>query len=54
MANKEKRWEDENTKIRISRERKELFRWNKNIFHSFWKTSFGENKKLIKNSGNKL
>ena len=32
MANKEKGREDGNTKIWISRERKELFRWNKNHF----------------------
>ena len=33
-----KRGEDRNTKIWISRERKEFFIWNKkNIFHSFWR-----------------
>ena len=32
MADKEKREEDENTKIWISRERKELFRWIKKHF----------------------
>ena len=32
MANKEKGSEDGNTKIWISRERKELFSWNKNTF----------------------
>ena len=35
-----KRGEDLNTKIWISREWKELFRWNKkNIFHSFWRAT---------------
>ena len=29
MTDKEKKGEDENTKTWISRERKELFRWNK-------------------------
>ena len=38
----EKRGEDENTKIRISRERKELFRWNKKHFSVFEGLSFGE------------
>ena len=33
----EKRTGDENTKIWISQERKELFRWNKKISHSFWR-----------------
>ena len=32
-----KRGEGGNTKIWISRERKELFRWNKNACHSFWR-----------------
>ena len=32
MADKEKRGEDENTKIWISREQKEFFRWNKKHF----------------------
>ena len=32
MADSEKRGEDEYTKIWISRERKELFRWNKKHF----------------------
>ena len=31
------RGEGENTKIWISRERKELFRWNKEHFHRFWR-----------------
>ena len=38
MADREKRGESGNTKNWISRERKEIFRWNKNIFHSFWGT----------------
>ena len=33
-----KKGEDWNTNIWISREQKELFRWNKNIFYSFWRT----------------
>ena len=33
-----KRRKDRNTKNWIPREQKELFRWNKSIFHSFWKT----------------
>ena len=32
MVDREKREEDENTKNLISRERKELFRWNKKRF----------------------
>ena len=37
------------TKIWISQERKELFRWDKNIFHSFWRAIiWWKNKKLIK------
>ena len=32
MADMEKRGEDGNTKIWISQERKELYRWNKKIF----------------------
>ena len=32
-----KRGEDGNTKIWKSWEWKEFFRWNKNIFHSFWR-----------------
>ena len=43
-----KRGEDENTKIWISRERKELFRWNKNIFHSFWRAIIWRKKKFGK------
>ena len=35
MADREKKGEDENTKIWISRERKELFRWNKKHFSVF-------------------
>ena len=40
MADREKRGEDENTKIWISQEPKELFRWNKNIV--FEGLSFGK------------
>ena len=32
MADREKRGEDGNTKIWVSRDRKELFRWNKKYF----------------------
>ena len=32
MADREERVEDENTKIWISQERKEVFRWNKKHF----------------------
>ena len=32
MADREKRGEDENTKLGISQERKRLFRWNKKHF----------------------
>ena len=44
------------TKIWISWEWKELFRWNKkNIFHGFWRPIiWWKNKNLIKNSGHKL
>ena len=36
MADREKkRGENRNTKIWISQEQKELFRWNKNIFHNY-------------------
>ena len=37
MAEGRKGEEDENTKIWISRERKELFIWNKKKNHSFWR-----------------
>ena len=38
------------TKIWIPRERKELFRWNGNVFHSFWRTIvWWKYKNLIKN-----
>ena len=48
----EKRREDENTKIWISRERKELFRWNKKHFSQFFKGyHLVKNKNLIENSG---
>ena len=43
------------TKIWISWERKELFRWIKNIFQSFWRAIiWWKTKKLIKNSGRML
>ena len=35
MADREKRGKAENTKIWISREQKELFRWNKTFFIVF-------------------
>ena len=37
MADREKRWEDGNTKIWISREQKEFLDEIKNIFDSFWR-----------------
>ena len=47
-----KRGEDWNTEIWISREEKELFRWNKDIFHSSWSAIILlKIKKLMKNSG---
>ena len=46
MADGEKKEEDKNAKTWISQEQRELFRWNKNILHSFEGLSFGENKKL--------
>ena len=43
MADREKRGEDKNTKIWISRERKELLDEIKSIFHSFFAgLPFGE------------
>ena len=42
MADKEKKREDGNTKTWLSRERKELFRWNKKLFIAFKVLSFGE------------
>ena len=43
MVDREKRGEDENTKIWISRERKKLFRWNKFFFFIVLEgLSFGE------------
>ena len=49
------RKEVKNYKNLISRERKQLFRWNKNNFHSFWKAIiWWKNKNLIKNSRPKL
>ena len=47
-----KRGEDENTKTWISRERKELFRWNNSYFLKGYHLVI--NKNLIKNSGRKL
>ena len=39
----------------LTQERKELFRWNKNIFHSFWRAIIcWKNKNLIKSSRHKL
>ena len=37
IADRGKRGEGASTKVWISREQKVLFRWNKNIFISFWK-----------------
>ena len=54
MADREKREEDENTKILISHERKELFKWNKNILNSFWRAIIWWKKNLIQNGGHKL
>ena len=48
MADREKRGEDENTKIWISQERKELFRWNKKHFSVFEELLFGEKYKFDK------
>ena len=49
MADREKRGEDEYTKTWISRERKELFRWNKKHFSQFLNgLSFGEKIKIWK------
>ena len=43
MADRENSEEDKNTKIWISRERKELFRWNKKTFFIVFEgLSFGE------------
>ena len=46
MADWEKREEEENTKIWIPGERKELFRWNKKQFSVFKGLSFGEKTKI--------
>ena len=55
MADREKGGEDENTKIWISWERKELFRWNKKHFSWFLKGyNLVKNKNLKKNSRHKL
>ena len=45
----QKRGKGRNTKLWISRERKELYRWNKSIFHSFWRAIiWWKNKNLMK------
>ena len=44
-----KRGEDENTTIWISREQKELSRWNKKRFSVFKGLLFGEKQKIDKN-----
>ena len=50
-----KRGKDKNTKTWISRERKDLFRWNKKHFSKFLKGyHLVKNKNLIKNSKHKL
>ena len=50
-----KRGKDKNTKTWISRERKDLFRWNKKHFSNFLKGyHLVKNKNLIKNSKHKL
>ena len=49
-----RRGQDGNTKIWISWEWKELFRWNKKIFHSFWKALIWWKKNVLKNSRHKL
>ena len=55
MANKEKRGEDENTKISISKERKEILRLNKKHFSEILKGyHLMKYKALIKNSKRKL
>ena len=49
MADREKKREEGNTKIRISRERKELFRWNKKTpFIVFEGLSFSQKWKSVK------
>ena len=55
MADRGKKREDENTKIWIPRERKELFRWNKKHLSQYLKGyHLVKNKNLIKNCGHKL
>ena len=55
MTDKGKRGDDGNTKIWISRERKELFGWNKKTFFIVFEgLLFGEKQKFYKNSGHKL
>ena len=51
MADGERRGEDRNTKILISRVRKELSGWNKKHYYNYLKLSFGEK---TKNSGHNL
>ena len=54
MADREKRGENRNTKVWISREWKELFTWNKKHFSLFLKGyHLVENKNLVKNSRHK-
>ena len=53
MADREKKREDENTKI--TQEQKELFRWNKKHLLKFLKGyHLVKNKNLIENSRHKL
>ena len=55
MADREKRGEDEKTRIWISLEQKELFRWNKKDCSEFLKGyHLVKNKNLIKNSRHKV
>ena len=55
MADREKRGEDEKTRIWISLEQKELFRWNKKHCSEFLKGyHLVKNKNLIKNSRHKV
>ena len=54
MADREKREEDKNTKLWVSRERKKLITWNKKHISKFLKGYHLVKKKLIKNSGHKL
>ena len=55
MADREKKVEDGNTKIWISREQKKLFRWNKKHLSQFLKGyHLVENKNLLKNGRHKF